>query len=86
MSAGRNCTAGITSPCAHQWPWMSEKMLQILVFADKAQAGGGGVGWGVILWICPIQQIIFSSVLDVCNLLTHQATLTIWELSPTFTA
>lgn len=47
----------------------------------KHQRGGG-----VILWICPIQQIIFSPILDICNLLTHQATLTIWDLSSPFTA
>lgn len=67
---------------AHQWPWMSEKMLQILISADKAQ------GWGeeVVLWIFLIQQITFSSILGVCTLLTHQATLTIWNLSSNFTA
>lgn len=26
---------------AHQWPWVSENMLQILIFADKAQSQGG---------------------------------------------
>lgn len=31
----------IITPCAHQWPWMSEKTLQILIFADKAQSQGG---------------------------------------------
>ena len=31
----------ITTPSAHQWPWVSEKSLQILIFADKAQCHGG---------------------------------------------
>lgn len=67
---------------------MSVKMLQILIFADKAQIRGvgGGGEMSFILWICLIQQITFHSILDVCTLLTHQATLTIWVLSFNFTA
>lgn len=30
----------IITPFAHQWPWVSEKSPQILIFADKAQCQG----------------------------------------------
>lgn len=37
----RTIVMWIITPFAQQWPWVSEKMLQILIFADKAQCQEG---------------------------------------------
>ena len=37
----RTTVMWIITPFAHQWPWVSEKPLQIPIFADKAQCQGG---------------------------------------------
>lgn len=59
-------------------------MLQILIFADKAQTRAEEMSFIVRNRL--IQQITFRSVFGVGALLTHQATLTTWLLSFSFTA
>lgn len=59
-------------------------MLQILIFANKAQTQAEEMSF--IVWNCLIQQITFRSIFGVRALLAHQATLTTWVLSFSFTA